>query len=76
MIKAFDFLTSFKVVLTAARLIYYLAPASQLSDAIGPLLRLLVGSKEVERVVLASLLVIADKNPVRTGVARVQPRAS
>ncbi|KAL5503884.1 APL6 [Sanghuangporus vaninii] len=50
------------VVMTVTRLFYYLAPPSQLSKVVGPLLRLLHLSKEVERVVLANLLIILVKH--------------
>ena len=52
--------------MTAVRLVYYLAPASEIPSAIDPLLRLLYGSKEAERVVLGNLLVIAEQHPVRS----------
>ncbi|KAL5526852.1 APL6 [Sanghuangporus sanghuang] len=50
------------VVMTVTRIFYYLAPPSQLSKVVGPLLRLLHLSKEVERVVLANLLIILVKH--------------
>lgn len=52
------------VVLAVARAFYYLAPSSMLSKISAPLLRLLSVSREVERVALAYLLVVARSHPV------------
>ncbi|KAG2036307.1 adaptin N terminal region-domain-containing protein [Suillus americanus] len=51
------------VVLAVARAFYYLAPSSILSKIGAPLLRLLSVSREVERVTLAYLLVVARSHP-------------
>ncbi|KAG1882097.1 adaptin N terminal region-domain-containing protein [Suillus subluteus] len=51
------------VVLAVARAFYYLAPSSMLSKISAPLLRLLSVSREVERVTLAYLLVVARSHP-------------
>ncbi|KAG0708083.1 adaptin N terminal region-domain-containing protein [Suillus ampliporus] len=51
------------VVLAVARAFYYLAPPSMLSRISAPLLRLLSASREVERVALAYLLVVARSHP-------------
>lgn len=51
------------VVLAVARAFYYLAPPSMLSKIGAPLLRLLSVSREVERVALAYLLVVARSHP-------------
>ncbi|KAG2360189.1 adaptin N terminal region-domain-containing protein [Suillus spraguei] len=51
------------VVLAVARAFYYLAPSSMLSKISAPLLRLLSVSREVERVALAYLLVVARSHP-------------
>ncbi|KAL5485750.1 APL6 [Sanghuangporus weigelae] len=50
------------VVMTVTRIFYYLAPPSQLNKVVGPLLRFLHLSKEIERVVLANLLIITVKH--------------
>ncbi|KAG2145245.1 adaptin N terminal region-domain-containing protein [Suillus clintonianus] len=52
------------VVLAVARAFYYLAPPSMLSKIAAPLLRLLSVSREVERVALVYLLVVARSHPV------------
>ncbi|KAG1725360.1 adaptin N terminal region-domain-containing protein [Suillus paluster] len=51
------------VVLAVARAFYYLAPSSMLSKVAAPLLRILSVSREVERVALAYLLVVARSHP-------------
>ncbi|KAI5121230.1 hypothetical protein M0805_007237 [Coniferiporia weirii] len=51
------------VVMAVARVFFYLAPPSQLVKVVSPLLRLLPTSKEVERVVLAYLVVITREAP-------------
>ncbi|KAG2750562.1 hypothetical protein P692DRAFT_20730249 [Suillus brevipes Sb2] len=51
------------VVLAVAQAFYYLAPPSMLSKIGAPLLRLLSVSREVERVALAYLLVVARSHP-------------
>lgn len=58
-------MTSTKVVMTVTRIFCYVAPPSDLTRIVGPLLRLLHLSKEIERVVLANLLVIMTDHPVR-----------
>lgn len=50
-------------VLAAARVIYYTGPSSYHSKVVQPLLRLLHTSPEVERVVLAYILVICRMSP-------------
>ena len=47
-------------MLAVARVIYYLAPASELPKIVPPLLRLLHVSPEVERVVLTNLVITAS----------------
>ncbi|PSS05498.1 hypothetical protein PHLCEN_2v3780 [Hermanssonia centrifuga] len=47
------------VVLAVARMFFYIAPSSELPKIVSPLLRLLHISPEVERVVLAYLLVVS-----------------
>ena len=46
-----------QVVLAVARVIYYLAPSSELPKIVPPLLRLLHVSPEVERIVLTNLVI-------------------
>jgi len=56
----------FKVVVAATRVMFYAGPPSYWSSFVHPLLRLLSSSQEVERVVLADLLIITHKHPVRS----------
>ncbi|KDQ24603.1 hypothetical protein PLEOSDRAFT_1078678 [Pleurotus ostreatus PC15] len=51
------------VVLGATRIFYYAGPPSRLSKVTQPLLRLLPGSKEVSRIVLVYISVIARDSP-------------
>ena len=51
--------------MAVTRVFYYLAPPSHLKKVVGPLLRLLPVSKEVERAVLANIAIIVDEDPVR-----------
>ena len=46
-----------QVVLAVARVFYYLAPETELPKIVPPLLRLLHVSPEVERIVLANLVI-------------------
>lgn len=54
-----------QVVMAVARVFFYLAPSSQLDKVVSPLLRLLPLSKEIERVVLANLIILIQESPVR-----------
>lgn len=66
------YLTVSQVVLAVTRVFYYLSPSpssSSLSTIVQPLLRLLTVSKEVERVVLVYILVIARRAPVRRSLS-------
>ena len=56
----------FKVVVAATRVMFYAGPPSYWTFFVHPLLRLLSSSQEVERVVLADLLIITHKHPVRS----------
>jgi len=49
--------------MAAARVIFYAGPPVYLQKIVQPLLRLLHSSKEVERVVLVYLLIVAQKSP-------------
>jgi AP-3 complex subunit beta len=51
--------------MAATRAFYYLAPSSRHTVFVSPLLRLLHTSKEVERVILSYVEVIAQDEPVR-----------
>ena len=50
--------------MTVSRVFFYLAPPSQLSKIVTPLLRLLPISKEISRITLANLSIIIDEIPV------------
>lgn len=50
--------------MAVARIFYYLAPLSQRPKAVSPLLRLLHTSRQIERVVVENLAVIAIESPV------------
>lgn len=54
-----------QVVMSVARVFYYLAPPSQHHKMVRPLLRLLAMSLEAERVVLAYILSISHTASVR-----------
>jgi len=51
-------------VMAAARVIFYTGPPVYLQKIVQPLLRLLHSSKEVERIVLVYLSIVAQKSPV------------
>lgn len=51
--------------MAVSRTIYYLAPVKERQRIVLPLLRLLHSSKEVERVTLENLSVLARDSPVR-----------
>lgn len=51
--------------MAVSRTIYYLAPVKERQKIVLPLLRLLHSSKEVERVTLENLSVLARDSPVR-----------
>ncbi|EJD06497.1 uncharacterized protein FOMMEDRAFT_131430 [Fomitiporia mediterranea MF3/22] len=51
------------VVMAVSRVFFYLSPPSQVNKLVGPLLRLLSVSKEVEAVVLANILIIMHEYP-------------
>jgi hypothetical protein len=53
-----------QVVVAVTRAIYYLGPPSWLHKIVRPLLRLLASSKDIERVVLAYIIMIATRHPV------------
>lgn len=61
------------VVLAVARLFYYLAPPSKLPKITQPLVRLLHISPQVERVVLAYILLISHSHPVSAPSACLTP---
>ena len=54
--------------MAATRAFYYLAPKSQHTKFVGPLLRLLHTSKGIERVVLSYIEVITREEAVRTPI--------
>lgn len=53
-----------QVVLAVVRVFYYAGPPSSTSKIVNPLLRIMHASREVERVVLAYLLIITRAHPV------------
>lgn len=57
-------LTNPQVVLAVVRVFYYTGPPSSASQIVKPLLRIMHVSREVERVVLAYLLIITRAHPV------------
>jgi len=59
-------------VMAAARVIFYTGPPVYLQKIVQPLLRLLYSSKEVERIVLVYLLIVAQKSPVGHNFFTVQ----
>lgn len=56
--------TPFQVVIAVTRVFFYVGPPSQIYKVVHPLLRLLNHSKEVERVVLADILILIQTVPV------------
>jgi AP-3 complex subunit beta len=54
----------FQVVLAVSRVFHYAGAPSASSKIVHPILRLLNISKEVERVVLADVVILAKKLPV------------
>ncbi|KAG8929188.1 AP-3 complex subunit beta [Tulasnella sp. 417] len=66
------------VVMSVSRTIYYVAPANERWKFVLPLLRLLHSSKEVERVALENLRVIAQASPemLRPHISRLYIRSS
>lgn len=51
--------------MAAVRVIYYAGPPEYLPNLLHPLLKLLHKSREIEQVVLAYLLIVVSKAPVR-----------
>jgi AP-3 complex subunit beta len=52
------------VVIAATKVIFYAAPPSYWPKFVHPLMRLLMTSKEVERVVIVDLIIITKSVPV------------
>lgn len=52
------------MVIAATRVIFYAAPPSYWPKFVHPLMRLLMTSKEVERVVIVDLIIITKSVPV------------
>ena len=53
-----------QVVIAATKVIFYAAPPSYWPKFVHPLMRLLMTSKEVERVVIVDLIIITRSVPV------------
>lgn len=51
--------------MAATKVIFYAAPPSYWPKFVQPLMRLLMTSKEVERVVIADIIIISKSAPVR-----------